>query len=294
MNRIEELEAKTKSSIDSYNDYQKLVSSFGRDPSLGDIFVLPLCLNQPIVWTLLLSHPDQREQFFCVPVDSLMWKSVTDVEVSEHPLGPMMLRCNHGTWLSTSDLLEARRIGRLKDGHLKEGQQIMRAMVTGELVESEDEADVADDPDYEDWCQEIDDALGEVERWKHRSAKVIDLSTWRSARSQISAVALAAASSSPFEKLKKNLDDKGSVISQIPLAGGQLDVTGSLESLWLVFSGDRPPKATFHLKDGQKIVADWLKNPSQPIWRSSTQSITEVRTILVMDDEACLELPMEN
>lgn len=293
MNRIKELEAITKSSIDSFNDYQRVVSSFGRDPALGDIYVLPLCLNQPIVWSVLLAHPDQREQLFCVPADSLMWKSVTDVEVSEHPLGRMMLRCNHGTWLSTKDLLEARRIGRLTDGQLNEGQRMMRAMVTGELVESEEESDVADDPDYEDWCQEIDDVLGEVERWKHRSAKVIDLGAWRSARSQISSVALAAASLSPLEKLKKNLEDKGSVISQVTLSGGQLDVAGSLETLWLVFNGERPPKATFHLKDGQRIQIDWLKHPSQQIWRSSTQSITEVRSIIVMDDDACIELPME-
>lgn len=288
---IEELRALAETSSEKFSEYREFLDSLSPEPIPGDIFLLPLTLSQPLRWAAILRHPDDSSEKFCVPVDSFMWKTVTDVAIPESPIGPLVLRCNHGIWLSDRDLLAGRRVGRLSSDQLELGQNLMRAMVTGELVESEKEAEIADHPDYEDWCDELNDAVEHVEQWKRRETQIIDLSSWRKSREVRQSTALAAATvPDPLGEIERQLDTEATLVAGADVSDGRLDIYGADSEVWLVFVGHSPPAITLLPRTGAGTSNEWQKHPGEDLWQSSSFSTEAVRAILIFDGEYHIEL----
>lgn len=124
-------------------------------PLTGDLYYLDACPEPGIEWVVTDVEASASEAFV-VPADSLSWIGSADVAVREtSSLGPLVLRCGYGVWLSRRVLTPEQRTGTLSEADLKRACASLRRSST-EPSSAEQEVDFA--AEYLAWRRTLEAA----------------------------------------------------------------------------------------------------------------------------------------
>lgn len=125
-------------------------------PAPGDLYMFPVTAAEGIEWAVVLRHRDDPEIWFIVPYDQYPLYGTWDVATSpESDAGPGTLRCGRGIWAYAEDMVIGERSGFLEPEDVLQARLRLGVMVGGDekLIPMRPEVD--DDPDYEEWMDEL-------------------------------------------------------------------------------------------------------------------------------------------
>lgn len=291
--KLEKLRIKASETIRDDRNHRESLPEGSPEPDAGHLYVFPVELEVALRFAVVLSHPDDDEMWFLVPADDFSWVGPTDIAVEDHPLSPLVLRCNHGLWLSGEDVAKGRLVGRLDDQSVENAAQMMSDMVTGQLDATKKQLETEELEEYEEWASLIHEAVAQVDTWSRRTAVVLDLDAFRSTLDQNSEEdteqALLAAASSGIEARLQKLDEE----SQSPEwqvdaweGPGELSIIFEDDALFVVFEAgvEQPPglEAAFH--DGSNRRLEWRRFPGGGLWKSEDVDAESIATFSVSAD----------
>src|SRR5690242_13105411 len=83
-------------------------------PALGDLYVFRLRTVVAVEWAFVLTHPEQTDQVFVIPLDDAPLAGTPDVRLPADLVGrPLTARCGQGAWVPTAWLDPSLRVGAL-------------------------------------------------------------------------------------------------------------------------------------------------------------------------------------
>ena len=201
---------------------QNRLAMKGRPHDVGDVFVLPL--SEAPFFALLKRHPEDKGLFYGVPADTAPWVGALDIRVDEEQgLGPVVMRCGFGRWVSKIDVQRMEPAGTLSselvDGALARIGRWLRE-TTG-LAETGSYDD--NDPGYLEWLRDMSVAL---DAWLQMETQAAPLSANAGERSALAKVY----SLSDFIEQAPQETEHNSKDAQVLVAAGGLvgDIWGIL------------------------------------------------------------------
>lgn len=307
--KLERLRQKAREAMRARREHREIVAEGSQEPAAGNLYIIPVDLEIPLRVALIFAHPDDEELFFALPVDDFMWEGPTDIMVAEHPLGPMVVRANHGMWLPVEEMGKARLVGRLDDELIHRTRRLLSDMVTGELSPTEEQLETEELEEYEDWVEEVEEALGEIDAWMNRSAVVIDFGAFQQPgpeqiddeeelEEESSPQRLAAASGGLSARLRDLDDDSEPSTLSVDKWGGpgslKLMVVDGKVTVVLEASVEEAPAGQVHFNDGTVKAFKWLKFPGGGVWRTEGFALNRVSSLsVVQGDRNWMELKFQ-
>lgn len=132
----------------------RLARRSGEPAAPGDVFAVDAGGDLASEWVILARDPDGR--VLAVPADGLSFAGSADVEISDAaPAGFMVLRCRLGAWLTADVFDPAARTGVLDSGDVARAWRRWSEVEAGELTATILASEVDEDPEYEDWVNEV-------------------------------------------------------------------------------------------------------------------------------------------
>lgn len=298
--KLERLRQEARAAMRARREYREMIDEGSEEPASGNLYIFPVELEIALRVALIFTHPDDDELYFALAVDDFMWEGPTDVIVDGHPLGPMVLRANHGLWVPADDVRRARLVGRLDDEMIHRTRRVLSDMVTGDLSPTEKQLETEELEEYGDWIDEIEEAVAALNAWVNRAAVVIDFASLRGKKTDDSAPQrLAAASGGLSGQLRELDDDSGAATLDVERWEGP----GSLKLLMengevtmvLEAEVDEPPAGQVHFCDGTMRSLEWLSFPGGGLWRTGAFSLNRLSSLsLVQSDGDWMELRLRH
>ena len=281
------------------------LSSSDRGIQGGELYLFPVDLEIAMTVAALFSHPDDKKLWFGVPVDDFPLAGPVDLVVKEQGgRAPQVLRCNFGMWLKEEDLKKARLVGLLEEERIFDARRLLQAMVRGNLVVSEEAAEIEESEGYEEWEGQLEDAREELLRWLERQAVVVDLSAFRKSKETSAPLAfgeeerLAAASDSLSARLEEI--EAGEETVEIAIDGwsgpGRLSLQIDEEEVSLVLRDwtEEPPVVRVQIESGEEEERplSWTAAPGGSVWLSEATALSAVRSFLVESEDGWQEIQL--
>ncbi len=293
--RFEKLRKKASEAIGKAKAHKRSVAEGAGEIAAGNLYLFAVDMELALRFAVVMSHPDDEELYFLVPTDDFSLVGSTDIAVEDHPLGPMTLRCNHGTWMPGEELAACRLVGRLDERWTDAAAQMLSDMVTGELDPTQEELETEELAEYDEWAAMVENAVAGLDAWKRRKAVVLDFTKFRtsgesSSRPDADPVRLAAASSGIEGQLQKLEGASGSQKWEVTQweGDGTLSLQYDGEQLSFVYEAEaeEAPKIQASLDGGRLRSLGWRSFPGGGLWRSEGVDIEDVVSLSVLSDDA--------
>ena len=298
--KLDNLRARAAEAIENHQEHRSSVQSGSEETTPGNVYVFPVQMELALRFAAILSHPDDEQLLFLVPADDFSWVGPTDIAIREHPLGPMVLRCNHGIWLAADDTEQGRLVGKLDPQMVEDTAQMLSDMVTGELSATSEQLQTEQLAEYDEWVAMVEQGVDRLGAWKRRKAAVVDLSDFRSAQDcepqEDSEPTRLAAAPSGLTKQLQDLDGPSST-DELQVAGwegpGEVSLLLQGEQLSVVFDAevDKPPRLEVTDDTGTVRQLQWKSFPGGGLWRSELVDIDETCCVsVILNDEIWAEI----
>jgi hypothetical protein len=240
------------------------------------VFRAPAAIG--VQWAVLLAHPDDPALLFAVPADDNPLAGTGDLDVpAVAACGPLTLRCGHGLWIPAADLAREPHTGFLEEEYLQQARQLLARLTAAGVESTPAQQDVDDDPEYEEWLEQIEAAREAVAAWLHEPAVIHfpDDFTQKSADAEWEQVlALVAEPSGTAGEVLKTwrqaLSGKALRRQVAYDHPGALYLVGGEDHLLLLWQGTkrRPPAVRVMDKRGRLRRVRWLANAAKTAYRS--------------------------
>ena len=165
MRDMNDLRLRAQAALEKFRNTRQKIEQCHRGLQAGDVFVFAETAEAGIEWVTILRHVDDPSLWFCLPMDMSPMIGTDDVEVTEaSDVGPAAIRCGSGLWMH-EDFVTASgdRSGFLESRYVRKAANILRAMVTGDDTGIKVRRDVDDDPDYQEWMEDVTVAANRLE-----------------------------------------------------------------------------------------------------------------------------------
>ncbi len=137
------------------NRDQQANADADRAPRAGDVYHLKATAAYDVVWAIT-AHDPADGRFLVVPLDAGTQVGTADVAVRDDPdSAPRVARCTYGAWVERETLASGHRVDTLSEiaaGHIRsKWHDLGDGRLTGNALQK----DTDEDPEYEDWIQEV-------------------------------------------------------------------------------------------------------------------------------------------
>ena len=265
----DDLRLQIEDALRKWTETQTRLARSSIAPSLGDIFVFVTTSADGIEWAVVLQHTDDPDLWFLIPYDQNPLVGTWDVATSEQSsAGPGTLRCGSGIWIHADDILFGERSGFLEPHDVRNAQVRLAAMVDESVRLNSSRAEVVDDPDYQEWIDEVTAASEQLEaklRTPPAKISISDFSTnWaaaagvRSARPTALAADTGGLGAAPQDAIATL---PGLVIAgQLPGALIAVQEPGGIRLLYQPANQEAPPRVCIKGSGAASLVA-WRQLP---------------------------------
>ena len=146
-----------------------------RGPAVpGDLIILPSGTTV-IHWLIVKTHPDDENLLFAVLADDNPETGPGDLRVPrEHPWGPITLRCGFGLWIESELIDPPRRAGLMGEELVGSVRKVLGELAAGTLVPTPEQAVLDQDPDFQEWLDELEKARDAAMAWAEAAGTVCD------------------------------------------------------------------------------------------------------------------------
>jgi len=177
---FDDLRARAQGALEKWKAAQAKIAKRDNLPAAGDIYVFSATAEIGVEWVMVLQHVDDAALWFMVPFDQSPMVGTWDVPVSESSdTGPGTIRCGCGIWIHVDDLAIGSRSGFLESWYIEKAKSQLAAMVTTEGDEQYVRPDVDDDdPDYQEWLDEVTAAAERLESQLREVPEVISVAAF--------------------------------------------------------------------------------------------------------------------
>lgn len=125
-------------------------------PEPGDVFAVEHTAGFSVEWAILARGGAGNQLLFAVPADAGTFVGSSDVEIADSaPSGPLTLRCRLGGWVDVDHFAPRVRTGVLDGDDVARAWDLCSQIAGGAVIGSADEREVDEDPDYQDWVDEV-------------------------------------------------------------------------------------------------------------------------------------------
>ena len=152
-----ELLADSLRALERYEQKQELLAAeSARPPASGDIYVLEPTRDFNLEWMLVAHDPADTDRFLAVPADGNFLTGSADVELpDDSAAGSLRLRCRFATWIGSTVLDPALRVGVVGRGEVERARRKWFEVGDGEVAGPRLAREVDDDPEYRDWVEDV-------------------------------------------------------------------------------------------------------------------------------------------
>jgi len=153
----QELLADSRRALDRYEQKQEvLAGARARPPASGDVYVLEPTRDFNLEWMLVAHDPADPGRFLAVPADGNFLAGSADVELpDDSAAGSLRLRCRFATWIGSTVLDPALRVGVVGRGEVERARRKWFEVGDGEVAGPRLAREVDDDPEYRDWVKDV-------------------------------------------------------------------------------------------------------------------------------------------
>lgn len=153
---LEDVRAQTGAALEKCARTQARIRQSAVTPSPGDLYAFPLTAAEGIEWAVVLRHRDDPQIWAIVPYDQYPLYGTWDVAMSpESDASPGTLRCGYGIWAYAEDMVIGERSGFLEAEDVHQARLRLGVMVGADEKLITIRPEVDDDPDYEEWSNEL-------------------------------------------------------------------------------------------------------------------------------------------
>lgn len=171
----DDLRLQLEAAIQKLARTQKRIDQSDDCPHPGDLYAFRETAVEGIEWVAILQNREDVDLWFTVPFDQNPMVGTWDVEVSSFSdSGPGTLRCGRGIWIHAKDLVLTDRSGFLETHDVEHARARLAAMV-GEDVPVTFQPHVDDDPDYQEWLDELSRAAERLQSRFRTCVSVVKL-----------------------------------------------------------------------------------------------------------------------
>ncbi len=230
--------------------------------SSGDLFLLSVPSPIAVSWCAVFQHSRDQSLWYVVPGDQFSLVGSADIAVPEYSeSGPVNFRCSCGLWMHVEDIPLENRFGKIDGFHVESIRDQLAQLAGNQLIPSDELLDVDEDPDYEDWIAEVEEAVDAL------CAQLVAV------QNEAPAIVYLASSATTnwvaqvgvqLESLAANTD--GAVADVVPGLRVMHDGTGELIALideegvvLRLFNSDQLP--VVFAGESDSISIDWMRLP---------------------------------
>ena len=135
---------------------RELTAQGERPPALGDVYVLEATRDYPVHWVLVAHDPADPGLLLAVPADGNFLVGSADVALPEGAaVGALTIRCRFGVWIADAHLHPRERVGVLEDRVVSQAHQKWGDLGNRGVVGTVLEREVDDDPEYQEWVEDV-------------------------------------------------------------------------------------------------------------------------------------------
>jgi len=175
----EDFRVRTLGALEKLKATEAKIAERGALPTVGDLYVFSATAKLGVEWAIVMQHVDDASLWFIVPFDQNSTAGTWDVVVSESSEGgPGTLRCGRGIWIQAEDLAIASRSGFLESWYIEKAKSRLAVMVAADSDDQFSQPEVDDDPDYQEWLDEVNAAAERLESQLREVPDVISVAAF--------------------------------------------------------------------------------------------------------------------
>ncbi len=175
----QDFRARTRGALEKFKTTEAKIAERGPSPAVGDLYVFSATAELGVEWAIVTQHVDDASLWFIVPFDQNSMAGTWDVVVTESSEGgPGTLRCGRGIWIQAEDLAIASRSGFLESWYIEKAKSRLAAMVAADCDDQFSQPEVDDDPDYQEWLDEVTAAAERLESQLREEPEVISVAAF--------------------------------------------------------------------------------------------------------------------
>jgi hypothetical protein len=279
---MENLKAEISAAVEKLERNKRKIAEAPDLPAKGDIYTFAATAGLGIEWAVVRQHIDDAALWFIIPLDQNPYAGTWDVAVSEFSeAGAGTLRCGRGIWIHADDIDKGSRSGFIEPDYVDEATQRLAAMVQGEVNSHIHRPDVDEDPEYQEWMEEVTAAAEKLEHQLLSEPEVFSLADFSTAWTEAPGIrsnqptALAAAS----DGLGAGPEEE---IEPLPAIVIAKDLPGVLTA---VNEGDGLRIQYHPVAENESVaVSDISKSSARPVeWRRCPDGVIESTELIDFD-----------
>ena len=175
----EDFRARRLGALEKFKATEVKIAERGALPVAGDLYVFSATAELGVEWAIVVQHVDDAALWFIVPFDQNSMAGTWDVVVTESSEGgPGTLRCGRGIWIHAEDLTIGLRSGFLESWYIEKAKSRLAAMVAADCDDPFVRPEVDDDPDYQEWLDEVTAAAERLESQLRDEPEVISVASF--------------------------------------------------------------------------------------------------------------------
>jgi hypothetical protein len=135
---------------------RELTAQGDRPPALGDVYVLEATRDYPVHWVLVTHDPADPALLLAVPADGNFLVGSADVALPEGAaVGALTVRCRFGVWIASAHLETRERVGVIEERVVSQAHEKWSDLGNRGVVGTVLEREVDDDPEYQEWVEDV-------------------------------------------------------------------------------------------------------------------------------------------